>query len=40
MRKFTKEIASLLATVTVGLSANAGSAASEEVWKMTNNKAA
>lgn len=35
MRKFTKEIASLLATVTVGLSANAGSAASEEVWKMT-----
>ena len=35
MRKFTKEIASLLATVTVSLSANAGSAASEEVWKMT-----
>ena len=34
MRKFTKEIASLLATVTVGLSVNTGSAASEECVKL------
>ena len=35
MRKFTKEIASLLATVTVGVSANAFPASSEQFVSFT-----
>ena len=35
MRKFTKEIASLLATVTVGISMGSSPAASEEIMKLT-----